>query len=141
MSRGPDVEYYLHTYLCEKCKLVYQLIIWVYTLDGPWVRRILAMREKTQTTRTLKASRVRKLRIIATSAMFRPRSRQSTDVCGNTLVQQRRTWRTAGSSARIALSKKQWHTTLYTFFATSKRRKDSDTLCRTESLAQIANSQ
>ena len=29
----------------------------------------------------------------------------------------------------------------YTFFATSKRRKDSDTLCRTESLAQIANSQ
>ena len=29
----------------------------------------------------------------------------------------------------------------YTFFATRKRRKDSDTLCRTESLAQIANSQ
>ena len=29
----------------------------------------------------------------------------------------------------------------YTFFATSKRRKDSDTLCRTESLEQIANSQ
>ena len=29
----------------------------------------------------------------------------------------------------------------YTFFTTRKRRKDSDTLCRTESLAQIANSQ